>query len=122
MRLVQINTDLDRRLVSFQANKNKSVYRLFKYKEGFSAALVDYFIDYMEVDGPILDPFSGTGTTSIVSSSRGLKSVGVELLPVGDLVAKTRSLFLAGVSCTIKKEARQWIEDKPWKHCKIRRH
>lgn len=117
MRLVEVNRDLDRRLVSFQANKNKPVYRLFKYKEGFSAALVDYFIDYMGVDGAILDPFSGTGTTGIVSGSRGIESVGVELLPVGDLIAKTRSLFLTGVSDATKKEIRRWMEKKPWRQC-----
>ena len=114
---ISVNKDLDRRLVSFQANKNKPLYRLFKYKEGFSASLVDYFIDYMGVEGAVLDPFSGTGTTSIVAGSRGINSTGVELLPVGDLVAKTRSLFLSGVPDTVKQEISFWSKENPWKTC-----
>jgi DNA modification methylase len=115
--LISVNKYLDRRLVSFQANKNKPLYRLFKYKEGFSASLVDYFIDYTGVKGVVLDPFSGTGTTSIVAGSRGINTTGVELLPVGDLVAKTRSLFLCGVPDTVKQEIFLWSKKNPWKTC-----
>ncbi len=32
---------LTRSLVSFQANKNRAVYRWFKYKEAFSAGLIE---------------------------------------------------------------------------------
>ena len=37
---------LTRQLVSFQANKNLASYRWYKYKEGFSAALVEYFLHH----------------------------------------------------------------------------
>ena len=70
-----LSPQLDRKIVSFQANKNSPVYRLFKYKEGFSASLVSYFIEYLNLKkGPILDPFSGTGTTPLVASNKGLAS------------------------------------------------
>lgn len=35
---------LNRSLVSFQANKDKPVYRWYKYKEGFSASLIGYLL------------------------------------------------------------------------------
>ena len=38
-------TSINRRLVSFQANKHVPLYRWFKYKEGFSTALVHYFLE-----------------------------------------------------------------------------
>ena len=42
---IEIDYKLNRSIVSFQANKKESYYRWFKYKEGFSKRLVNYFID-----------------------------------------------------------------------------
>ena len=41
-----------------------------KYKEGFSAQLVKYFLD-MGGKGDVLDPFSGIGTNCSYSQSQG---------------------------------------------------
>ena len=41
---LQVNYDLDRTLVSFQANKTKNGHRWYKYKEGFSSDLVRYIM------------------------------------------------------------------------------
>ena len=35
---LQVDTSLTRAVVSFQANKSRSIYRWFKYKEAFSAS------------------------------------------------------------------------------------
>src|SRR3989338_3659708 len=81
---LQINHDLKRTLVSFQANKNEPGFRWFKYKEGFSSALVDYVFDRCKINGSrIIDPFAGSGATLFVASRRGLDSTGIELLPIG---------------------------------------
>jgi hypothetical protein len=46
---------LSRSLVSFQANKSRSAYRWYKYKEGFSAALVEHLLDRWQIsEGRIL--------------------------------------------------------------------
>jgi hypothetical protein len=37
-----IQPSLSRQLVSFQANKTRSAYRWYKYKEAFSASLVEH--------------------------------------------------------------------------------
>ena len=82
---------LNRKVVSFQANRNEPIYRWFKYKEGFSAALVKYFLTkYSPKPGKILDPFAGTGTTLFAGQELGWQSYGIELLPVGAFVIKTR--------------------------------
>jgi hypothetical protein len=57
---LQTAFNLNRQLVSFQANKDEPVYRWFKYKEGFSSALVRYFLTkYSDKPGKLLDPFAG---------------------------------------------------------------
>lgn len=83
--------NLSRKVVSFQANKDEPVYRWFKYKEGFSSALVKYFLtEYGIKPGRLLDPFAGAGTTLFAGQELGWQSYGIELLPVGSFVMKTR--------------------------------
>lgn len=83
--------NLSRKVVSFQANKEEPVYRWFKYKEGFSSNLVKYFLtEYLPRPGKVLDPFAGVGTTLFAGQELGWQSYGVELLPVGTFVIKTR--------------------------------
>ncbi|HUI29588.1 MAG TPA: DNA methyltransferase [Candidatus Acidoferrales bacterium] len=82
---------LSRKVVSFQANRNEPIYRWFKYREGFSSGLVKYFLEnYTTTPGRILDPFAGVGTTLFAAQELGWQSYGVELLPVGTFVMKTR--------------------------------
>ncbi len=83
--------NLNRKVVSFQANKDKPIYRWFKYKEGFSSSLVKYFLtEYSSKPGRVLDPFSGAGTTLFAGQELGWKSYGIELLPIGAFVMQTR--------------------------------
>ena len=81
----------NRQIVSFQANKSQPIYRWFKYKEGFSSALVKYFLDRYSIEkGKVLDPFAGAGTTLFAGQELGWESYGIELLPVGTFVMETR--------------------------------
>ncbi len=82
---------LNRKVVSFQANKDEPIYRWFKYKEGFSSTLVKYFLsEFGNNLGKLLDPFAGAGTTLFAGQELGWKSYGVEILPVGVFVMQTR--------------------------------
>ena len=91
--LIETEYYLNRSLVSFQANKKEPFFRWFKYKEGFSKKLIDYFIEkYHPSKGHILDPFAGSGATLFAAREKGWKSTGVELLPIGINNIKGRSL------------------------------
>ncbi len=88
---VEINPQLSRSLVSYQSNRRRANYRWFKYKEGFSAALVEYLLPVLgTTTGPVLDPFAGTGATLFVAREHGLSSIGIELLPVGNHAIQAR--------------------------------
>lgn len=58
-------------------------HRWYYYKEGFSPALVEKAIEHTGVrkDDLIIDPFNGSGTTTLTASLLGYKSVGVEVNP-----------------------------------------
>ncbi|MBI3320990.1 MAG: site-specific DNA-methyltransferase [Candidatus Omnitrophica bacterium] len=115
---LQVNRDLKRTLVSFQANKSEPGFRWFKYKEGFSSALVDYAFDRCGVtSGKIIDPFAGSGAALFVASRRGLDSVGVELLPVGCEFIRARREAIAHraeVIAALRKwrASNYWIDSK----------
>jgi len=82
--VIAVNKDLDRTLVSFQANKSEPFYRWFKYKEGFSPRLVEYFLGRLRPKpGVLLDPFAGAGAALFASRELGWDSIGIELLRVG---------------------------------------
>ena len=88
-----INRNLNRSLISFQANKTEPFYRWFKFKEGFSTAFVKYILDsFGKPFGgqTILDPFSGIGTTMTTSIENGFNAIGIELLSPGILATKAR--------------------------------
>jgi DNA modification methylase len=102
--------NLSRKVVSFQANKTEPVYRWFKYKEGFSSSLVKYFLSgYSMKPGRILDPFAGVGTTLFAGQELGWESIGIELLPVGVFVMKTREAL-----DKIDREKLKTITNKLW--------
>jgi DNA modification methylase len=85
------NPQINRSLVSFQANRNLPFFGWFKYKEGFSADLVDDLIGESGTkEGVLLDPFAGAGTALFVGSSRGLDSTGIEISPVAAYIVESR--------------------------------
>ena len=84
---ISIDPEINRSLVSYQGNKSLPGFRWFKYKEGFSYALVDRFLEEHKPTC-VLDPFSGIGTTPIAAARRGLIGIGVEIMPVGVRVAQ----------------------------------
>jgi len=81
---MEVNLSLNRQLVSFQANREVPFYAWFKYKEGFSASLVEYFLAKLtDKPGTLLDPFAGAGSALFAARELGWNAVGVEVLPVG---------------------------------------
>ena len=69
---LSVQNSLTRSLVSFQANKGRAVYRWFKYKEAFSAGLVEYLLNKQRISGGVLlDPFAGSGTALFAAGALG---------------------------------------------------
>jgi len=97
--IIETDYDLDRTIVSFQANKKEPFYRWFKYKEGFSKKLIEYYLEkYHPSIGHILDPFAGSGATLFAAREKGWDTTGIELLPIGAYNIQAR-LAAEKISC-----------------------
>ena len=81
---LSVDSNLTRRVVSYQGNREVPGFRWLKYKEGFSLELVERMLDEVQPSS-VLDPFSGIGTTPLIAAGRGLKATGIEIIPVGVL-------------------------------------
>ena len=107
---------LTRSLVSFQANKTRPGYRWYKYKEAFSAALVEYLLDkYGLVQGKILDPFAGSGTALFATSQVGIDADGIELLPIGQQIITTKQILDYDFTAEDFTRLQEWLEFSIWK-------
>ncbi len=119
---LEINPSLTRQLVSFQANKTKPVYRWYKYKEAFSAPLIEYLIHKLGMAGKILDPFAGSGTALFAASAAGLDSDGIELLPIGQQVVKTKQLLDSEFTSNDLAALKRWSASHPWTNSETKQH
>lgn len=79
-----VTDSFNRQLVSYQGNKVKSIHNWFKYREGFSSELVENLINEfgVEAGNVILDPFSGSSTTSLTAQKLGINSIAIDILPI----------------------------------------
>ena len=94
--LLHVSPTINRRSVSFQLNKRARVHNWLKYKEGFSADLVDCLLDDfgIEAGDTVLDPFAGSGTTCLVAKMRGISSVGIDPLPISRIAISAKQSIL----------------------------
>ncbi len=111
---MKVNDDLDRTLVSFQANKSEIGHRWCKYREGFSAELIRYVIQKTGVRGTILDPFAGSGTSLFVAAELGLNAVGIELLPCSVEIIEVRRSVLRAEKEKLAKAIRATVAKRKW--------
>lgn len=91
--LFQETTRFNRQLVSFQANKTETPHRWLKYRESFSASLVEMLMDEFRVKAgdTVLNPFAGSYTTLLVAKMQGVNAIGIELLPHCPLAWEAKS-------------------------------
>ncbi len=110
-----VDENLTRKLVSFQANKTRSHYRWYKYKEAFSADLVEYLFEKYHVNkGKILDPFAGSGTALFATSSIGYDSDGIELLPVGQKIIEANIITRSHHKQSVIERLKYWLSETVW--------
>jgi len=93
--LLEESNTFNRQLVSFQGNKTERLHGWVKYREGFSAELVESLLGEFNIKSgdTVLDPFAGSCTTLLVAQALGINAVGIELLPNSHLAwdAKSRA-------------------------------
>lgn len=110
-----VHPGLSRSLVSFQANKGRPVYRWYKYKEAFSAALVENLLEqYNVTTGRLLDPFAGSGTTLFAASAAGIAADGIELLPIGQQIIETKRLVEHELTADDMDTLNRWAAEPIW--------
>ena len=91
--VLEVTDKFSRQSVSYQLSKKDVLHRWLKYKEGFSAELVNILLDEMgaEAGDLVMDPFMGSGTTAIVCQMRGINSVGYDIMPIADVSLKAKA-------------------------------
>jgi len=92
MSLTEVSEEFNRQSVSFQLSKKDCIHRWLKYKEGFSADLVEKLLVEMGISEgeTVLDPFMGSGTTAMVCKFHNINSVGFDVLPMTKIAIKAK--------------------------------
>lgn len=79
---------------TFSLNKTEPIHRWYSYVEGYSSCLIAEELKVLLALKPnietIYDPFCGTGTTSLVASTYGIKSFYSETNPFMQTVIETK--------------------------------
>ncbi len=116
-----LDLSLSRSIVSFQANKTREVYRWYKFKEAFSASLVEYLLEkYKIVNGVILDPFAGSGTALFAAIAQGINADGIELLPIGQQIINAKKILALEFTKNDFNTLKRWSLEQPWKKSELR--
>lgn len=91
--ILEVTQKFDRRSVSYQLSKKDALHSWLKYKEGFSADLVNTLLDDMgAAPGDIvMDPFMGSGTTALVCQMRGIHSMGYDIMPISGISIEAKA-------------------------------
>jgi hypothetical protein len=71
--------------------RTKHVHRLHPYLGKFIPQLVGHFLSrYFQPRQAVLDPFSGSGTTLVEASERGIDSVGIDVSEFNVMVSRVK--------------------------------
>ncbi len=118
-----VHPSLTRLIVSFQANKTRPIYRWYKYKEAFSASLIEYLLQqYKITQGKVLDPFAGSGTALFAAREVGINADGIELLPIGQQIINAKKLLDSEFTPEDFERIKDWSKLQVWKQCEQKKH
>lgn len=103
------------RLVHWAGAATQPVHRWFRYREGFSPAL----ISSLGLGQRILDPFCGSGSTMVGAAQLGRSSVGIDVNPLAAFVSRVKLSPLSDEDVTAAGAFRRGFEGavtgvEPW--------
>lgn len=81
-------------------NNPKSIHGIYPYRGKISALDASNIISQLDCGKTILDPFCGSGTILYEGAKQGLKSIGVELNPIGQVISKGK----INITLTLEEE------------------
>ena len=103
------------RIMQFNKNKGEPVHRWYSFVEGYSKEFIRSIVNEIEDKNVVcLEPFSGSGTTSLELQKIGMKCISFEVNPFMYLVGKVK-LFTGYKSDELKK----WFDYLSTKYSKI---
>lgn len=93
---LKVTDKFNRQSVSYQLSKKDVLHSWLKYREGFSADLVNILLNEMQAQpgDTVMDPFFGSGTTALVCQMRGLNSIGFDIMPISAVSIKAKAAVL----------------------------
>jgi len=99
-------------------------HNLYPYKGKFYPRVVRTLINAFKLDSNslLLDPFNGSGTTTHEASIMGIKSVGIDVTPMGVILSELKNdlLFADEEKLNFSQEdlqdILQAIENRQWEH------
>ncbi len=79
-------------LVNFSANAAVPFHQWFIYREGFAGELIASLIAMSGVqkEEVVIDPFCGSGTTNVVASMNGYKTLGLDVNPMSAFISNAK--------------------------------
>jgi len=91
--ITEVTSKFNRKSVSYQLSKRDCLHNWLKYKEGFSAELVEILLDEMGIKpkDTILDPFLGSGTTALVAKMKGINSISFDIMPMSRIAVNVKN-------------------------------
>ena len=108
----------------FRDTNAYAFHNLYPYKGKFYPRVVRTLINAFKVDhnSLLLDPFNGSGTATHEASLMGIKSVGIDVTPMGIVLSELKNDLLftdeQRLNFTTKElqDILQAIENKKWQH------
>ncbi|MBD2792593.1 DNA modification methylase [Xenorhabdus sp. 42] len=84
-------TERYKSIMQFNKNKNIPIHRWYPFVEGYSKEFIQGILDELDYTPEcVLEPFSGSGTTSVEMQDKGIKCISFEVSPFMHLLSTVK--------------------------------